>query len=273
MNSKHEIIKTLIEKDPLYKKREYQGDFLLKEKEVKVIEYHCTKCNKERTFQATTSEPQRGSGYGRNKTTSGEPILNSSILPYEFQCTFCSKKAHFWIELNSTENWLRKVGQNPPWSIEIESDLKKYLGQNETFYKKGLICLSQSFGLGACSYFRRVVENEINPLLNLLIKKKKDEGDSNENIEEYQKIKDGKSFTDKTKLAYEITPESLIIDGVNPFKELHDLLSQGIHSKTEDECIKIALKTKEIIEFIVVELNRAKNNREKFKQNIKDITN
>jgi len=272
MDSKHEIIKKLIEKDPLYKKRDFQGDFLLKEKEVKVIEHFCPSCNKERTFHSTTSEPQRGSGFGMNQTISGEPVLTSSILPYEFQCTFCKNEAHFWIELNSNENWLRKVGQNPPWSIKISSDLKKYLGQNETFYKKGLICLSQSFGLGACSYFRRVVENEIEPLLDLLIEKKKDEGESNKKIEEFEEIKVGKSFTYKTKLAYEITPESLIIDGVNPFKELHDLLSQGIHTKTEDECIKIALKTKEIIEFIVVELNRAKKNREKFKQNIKDIS-
>lgn len=265
------ILKKTIEEDPLYHKREFTGDFLLKESELKVIEHYCPNCNKVKTFHRKNNPPQRGSGFGGSGRSTGEPALISSTIHYNFQCTYCGIKINFWVELNSDKNWLRKVGQNPPWSIEISDDIEKYLHEKKEIYKKGLICLSQSFGLGACTYFRRIIENEIDPLLTLLIERKKIEGEKEDKIEEYQSIKEGKSFTAKTKLAYEITPQSLIIDGMNPFKVLHDFLSQGIHSKNENECVKIALRTKDSLKFVIIELNREKDNREKFRDNIQDI--
>ena len=35
-------------------------------------------------------------------------------------------------------------------------------------------------------------------------------------------------------------PESLLVDGHNPFKLLHKALSIGIHSETDDKCLEIA---------------------------------
>lgn len=266
-----EILKNLIEDSPLYNKIDFKDEFLFKDSDLNVIEYTCQQCNKLRPFHRTNVPPQRGSGFGKSPTSIGEPRLVSSTIAYSFQCTYCSEKINFWIELNTDDKWLRKVGQNPPWSIEIPTELKHYLQNNEELYKKGLICLSQSFGVGACSYFRRIIENEIDPLLELLIERKKIEGEDESKLKEYELTREGKSFTDKTKLAYEITPSTLIIDGLNPFKLLHDFLSHGIHSKNEDQCVEIATKTKGALEFVVIELNREKNSREKFKKSIKDI--
>jgi hypothetical protein len=267
------ILKKAIEEDPLYHKREFGGDFLEEDSNLLVIEYYCPNCNKLKTFHRKNSPPQRGSDFGGTGSFTGEITLISSTIHYNYQCTYCGTKINFWIELNAENNWLRKIGQNPPWSIELSDDLKRYLHENEELYKKGLICLSQSFGLGACSYFRRIIENEINPLLTLLIEQKKIEGEGKDKVEEYKDIKDGKSFTAKTKLAYEITPQSLIVKGTNPFKKLHDFLSQGIHSKDEEECVKIALNAKHSLEFVVIELNREKENRKSFRSNINDINN
>lgn len=266
------ILKKAIEEDPLYNKREFTGDFLLEESRLFVIQHNCPVCNNIKPFHRKNSPPQNvGSDLGGTGHTTKKPGLLSSTIHYEYQCTLCGTQINFWVELNSEDNWLRKIGQNPPWSIEIPDNIKRYLQQSDDLYKKGLICLSQSFGLGACSYFRRIIENEITPLLSLLIERKKVENESEDKINKYTNIKEAKSFTAKSKLAYEITPQSLIIDGINPFKVLHDFLSKGIHKKDEKECVTRALKVKDSLEFVVRELNREKENREKFKNNIKDI--
>ena len=38
----------------------------------------------------------------------------------------------------------------------------------------------------------------------------------------------------------ESLPESLLVDGHNPFKLLHKALSIGLHNQSDEECLKIA---------------------------------
>jgi len=167
--------------------------------------------------------------------------------------------------------WIRKLGQSPPWDIKIENEIKDFLGEDVVFLKKGKICLSQSFGLAACAYLRRVFENDIDLLLDLLIERRKLDGEKEDKIEKYKQIKTGKVFKDKTELAYQIAPKSLVINGINPFKLIHDFLSKGIHSLNEDECQKNALKISSVLEYVIIELNREKRNRKKFIEKMKDI--
>ncbi len=62
-----------------------------------------------------------------------------------------------------------KVGQYPPLSIEPSAELSKALGEEDTaLYKKALVNGNYAFGIGALAYFRRVIENKVNLLLDLI---------------------------------------------------------------------------------------------------------
>ena len=61
-----------------------------------------------------------------------------------------------------------KIGQNPPLTIHPAKQLRLD-GEDLDLYKKALISRNFSHGIGALSYLRRVVENRMNALLELVI--------------------------------------------------------------------------------------------------------
>ena len=60
---------------------------------------------------------------------------------------------------------MKKVGQSPAWDIVMDKELESLLGDHAYFYKSGLICESQRYGIGAFAYYRRIVEEVIDELL------------------------------------------------------------------------------------------------------------
>ncbi len=268
----YDQFKRFLENLPLLTKEVLDEPLKNKDVAIKFIDYDCDNCGTSRVFD-NRRLLNTGGGAGIFKAGT---VLNDEIHyglhHFHFQCSACRTQIQFWIEYRQDNRiWVRKLGQYPPWKIEIERELDNFLGDEAVFFRKGKVCLSQSYGLGACAYFRRVLENEMEPLLKLLIDKQSEEGVDQQRIEEYRNICNGKDFSSKTKLALQIAPKSLIIDGINPFKIIHDFLSKGIHSRTEEDCQVIAGKILNALEFVVMELNREKEHREKFIRSLKDL--
>ena len=65
--------------------------------------------------------------------------------------------------------YMEKIGQYPGWNIEMDKELEKMLGEHTKYYKRGLICESQSYGIGAYAYFRRITEDIIDELLESIL--------------------------------------------------------------------------------------------------------
>jgi len=267
----YDQFKNFVENQPLLTKEIYDEPFKKKDIAIRFIDYDCYNCGTSRVFNNSRLQTT-GGGAGLSRVGTPNDEVNYGFHYFYFQCTACSAQIQFWIEYRNDDRfWIRKLGQFPPWKIEIERELEYFLDDEAVFLKKGKVCLSQSYGLGACAYFRRVLENEIEPLLKLLIDKKSEEGVDPEKIEEYGNICKGKDFSSKTRLALKIAPKSLIIDGINPFKIIHDFLSKGIHSRTEEDCQVIAMKILNALEFVVIELNREKEHRKKFIRSLKEL--
>jgi hypothetical protein len=162
-----------------------------------------------------------------------------------------------------------KFGQVPMWTPQIDKDLRKELGASAKFYLKALQNLNMSYGIGACAYFRRMIEDYINPLLTLLHDYKQDAGASEEELEGIKKAIVSKNFSAKTEYAAEMCPQSLIVAGMNPLKELHDLLSYNLHAGTDEDATEVALKIKSAIEFVVKSLRRHYDEQKQFVETMK----
>lgn len=155
-------LRPFLESVPLLKKEKFELPEWDESVQPMSLELACPVCKQSRPFRAVLGPS--GSGAGMGGTI---PKFRDGVRGFEFRCSGCQiATTVFWVEFN-TDGWGRKIGQLPPWSIAIEPNLEAQLGTSAEHYKRALICLSQSFGLAACGYLRRVLEDGIDGLLRL----------------------------------------------------------------------------------------------------------
>jgi len=163
-----------------------------------------------------------------------------------------------------------KVGQYPPWDISIESSLQKYLGDYEGYYKKGKICESQGYGIGANTYYRRVIEGVIDDLLDMILQLMNEE-EKQEFESALRETKKSKNAQEKIALVKDLLPISLLPEQFNPLKTLHGVLSEGIHKKDDEECLKDAEIIREIITYLVKQINKDIIGQKEYTENMKKL--
>jgi hypothetical protein len=177
----------------------------------------------------------------------------ASIYSYHYRCTGCGNDFWCWVQPpeEGETKWL-KVGQVPPYDISIASALQNALGQDDTLYKRAQICMSQSFGIAACSYLRRLLENQVTPLLELVYEARKEES---EDVEDLSQILNERIAEKKIRLANQVLPSSLAVAGDNPLELIYDQLSVGLHRQSEQECMEIASEASKVLEHVIISIN------------------
>ena len=182
-------------------------------------------------------------------------------------CQSCNHKINFMLKATSDKKWdeindglniyIQKVGQDPPYEISLNKTLEKYLTEeDQSNYKKALMNLSVSYGIGAFAYLRRVIENEIKRII-------KDISELEfEGVEYVRKaFSDYQSDFQMTKLIEVVNihlPLTLRELGDNPIKLLYEQLSGGIHEFSEEECIEKANSIDTLLNYVIKKVNEEK---------------
>ena len=184
-----------------------------------------------------------------------------------FRCSACSSDFRCWIEvpindMGNKQKVIRKVGQLPPFDISIPRRLENALGDDALLYKRARICVSQSFGVGACTYLRRILENQITPLLQTVYQNRQDDGASEEELNAVRKIMDKGSAEERIKLANEVLPQALRVAGENPLELIYDKLSAGLHRQDEQQCTAVATEVRDALEHVFVGLSVERQQRQ-----------
>lgn len=272
-------LENFISKAPLYKKLRHQLPQFMFHIEPSVVFIHCPQCRVERPFhrfkEKITQAPlesYKGKASGPLPGGGGVYENMSGTYEYYFECSACSTTDFFcWLAVNYEEMTIRKVGQSVPWSIDISVELEKDLGDDALLFKKALTLMSQSYGIGACAYLRRMVENQINPLLQLLYEMKQMDSANEDELQQISDAIKSKNFTTKIDSAISLLPPSILVAGENPIKLIHDQLSASIHVLTEDSAMEIAIKVRVALEYLIVELNRQQQSKKQFIENIRAL--
>jgi hypothetical protein len=114
----------------------------------------CEICNSKQTF--TISDCYNLKGYSINVSN---PESKGEVFTLHYTCAGCNKFIRvFLVKINDNLDYILKVGQYHGFDISINKDINKSLGQHADLFKKGLICETQGYGIGAYSYYRRIVE-------------------------------------------------------------------------------------------------------------------
>jgi hypothetical protein len=258
-------IKSFLERKPLYAKLRAELPGLFHNAAPDVLILYCAVCKAERPFRDPRA---RGGGAGLPPP----PINVSGVYGFSYQCTGCKQQDfRCWVEANYDEGWVRKIGQLPMWLAPISSEVKEELGDDSILYQKALRNMAEGYGIGACAYLRRLLEKHINPLLQLLHDVKKGQGASDEELEEIRETIMVKDFATKTKFAADIAPLSVMIEGHNPLKEIHQRLSIGLHTLDEETANEYAIAIHTALEFIIKRLRREYEERKVYAEETKKV--
>ncbi|MEH2366217.1 hypothetical protein [Nostoc sp.] len=232
MNNFSEKLREFLEKKPLYSWQKFElPEYATQFTNLLQIEMECSVCKRSRPF---SDRRARGSA-----VSNSIPKLQSSIYSFWFKCDTCSSNEYaFFVEVDIKDVKIRKVGQNPSWSINLDKDIDRFLEDDSEYFKKALICESQGYGIAAFSYYRRVLENSIGKILYNLRSLLETQGSSSENIEQIDKALKGIVMDERIKIAKDALPNNLKPNSMNPFAIIYDTLSAGIHRLSEEECLK-----------------------------------
>lgn len=116
----------------------------------------------------------------------------------------------------------------------------KLVGPDRELLMKGRRSENMGLGVGAFAYYRQVVENQKNRLLEEIKKIAKLSGAPEDDLEAFDRAINETQFQKAVRDVREAVPRSLFISEQNPLLLLHDALSYGLHAGTDEECLALA---------------------------------
>lgn len=230
-----------LEKYPLYRRFKIDVPEMLKSLDTPPIHMNCEVCVSDQTFRMT----------GYTLLGSWGPGQQGNVISLKYRCASCDLFLRFFlVKFDPIEGYALKVGQEPPWDISIDRTLERALGKYVGYYRKGLTCESHSYGIAAFSYYRRIVEQVIDKLLDDIADLIGGE-EKQRYLEALERAKQATITQDKIELVKDLLPPILRPDNMNPLSVLHNTLSRGLHRESDEECLELAETTREILVFLV----------------------
>ena len=226
------------------------------------IHLPCELCDSDQTFVVVNNYDIEHFG---NRRTS------ELLFRVVYKCAACQTfKREFFLKIDEPSESIMKVGQFPSWEIAMDKNLAALLGEHSDFYKKGLVCESQAYGIGAYAYYRRIVETIIDQLLES-VTDLIPETEKPRYLAALQKTKQTIVAKEKIEMVKDLLPEILRPSGQNPLGLLHDFLSGGLHAGSEEECLENAQHIREVLVFLVNQIIRSKSSSKQFTDSMRKL--
>ena len=256
--------KQFLEEYPLY--RRFKVDRMVSEIDklpVVQINMDCPNCKSSQTFVMTNK-------YWENFDHMNYPI-QGIVFRAVYLCVHCQKfERAFYIKVDDNKKWFMKVGQYPSWETKGNVNIEKLLGEHSNYYSRGLVCESQGYGIGAFGYYRRIVEEVIDSLLDEIADLLTEE-DLSKYQDALKKTKETIVTQEKIDLVKDLLPPILRPSGMNPLGVLHSALSEGLHAESDDQCLAYAATCREILLFLVNQVAASKLASREFTESMKRL--
>jgi hypothetical protein len=201
--------------------------------------------------------------YTEGNTHFSKPEL-STFLTY--QCSNCAKTEKMYA-LHATmaprtsaalqSGRVAKFGELPAFGPPTPPRLLRLFGEERENFLKGRRCESQGLGIGAFSYYRRVVENQKDKIFDEIIRVSEKIGAPPEMLDALKTAKSENQFSKALNSAREAIPQALLINGHNPLTLLHSALSDGLHERSDDECLEVAQDVRLVMSELAERLGQA----------------
>lgn len=260
-------IKEFLESTSLYSWKSFKRPQMNRSSlRINEIDSFCDNCEQLRPFQ--NLKPY-GGGAGK-----AFKALTSGTSYFEFTCVSCRKQRHEYLVeqiVTESEIKLQKYGELPRKKLDRDKVLQKFFSDDSEYYEKSVVCLSYGFGVAAFAYMRRIVENNIDKLLDMIQEDNNSTDGNSVVISALEELKKQSPMSDKISVANKALPTYLQPDGSNPLGRLYQILSEGVHSLSDSECLERANKIQNCLKYLISELGTRKANRTKFKSMVRSL--
>lgn len=193
---------------------------------------------------------------------------NTNSFTLSFECVTCrQEKKRFWIKIDQNDDIItfKKIGQDPQKELSRSKDLSKFFKSDKEEYNKAVICIAHGFGVASFVYMRRIIENNINNLLDMI---NEDEMIDQNIRDALLQLKDASPMSSKIAIANKALPDYLLIGGHNLLGTMYKVLSEGVHSLSDKECLERTKSVQNCLEYIISGLATHKKNKESVKKDV-----
>lgn len=164
----------------------------------------------------------------------------------QYRCSNCQASEKLFslharaTDLNNHEGEAEKLGEKPTFGPTTPARLINLVGPDREDFLKGRRCENQGLGVGAFIYYRRVVENQKNRIIGEIIRVAEKISAPESTVAELKAAMEETQFTKALQTTKKAIPQALLIDGHNPLQLLHTALSDGVHGRSDAECLELA---------------------------------
>ncbi|MCW8037939.1 hypothetical protein [Acinetobacter entericus] len=257
----------------LYAEKEYffESKDILNIIYISQVQDFCKICDNQKPFINKNSKTENNRHYQGWPTVTIIEYEQSKFKFIQFQCVTCEEETRNYMllqSINDNKISFLKFGEFPRNDLKQNKQLSKFYKKDQDLYRKASTCLAHGFGVGAFAYMRRIVENNILNLLELIA----DGYDADESvITALNELKKESPMSDKIEIANNALPSSLKPSGINPLKTIYKVLSEGVHKLSDEECLNKAKQIDQCMLFITSELANHKKNVEMLKGNLSKL--
>ena len=190
-------------------------------------------------------------------TYSGLSNDGITIVGLHYRCRHCME-GYKWFALltyktkQSSSGYAIKLGEWPAFGEPVQPQLIALIEPDKELFLKGHDLENQGYGIGAFAYYREVVENQWQHLIDEIIIALTHLGKPTDKIENFKKAKNETMFREAVASIKDEMPESLLIGGHhNPLEILLKVMGRGASKLSDYECLKKAKS----IRLILLELS------------------
>lgn len=179
---------------------------------------------------------------------SGTTFLSRGDLKLTFEtyaCRNCLKTTKTFalaIKLDDAGNSgvVLIFGEAPAFGPPVPARVISLIGPDREIFLSGRRAENHGLGVGAFAYYRRVVENQKGRIIQEMAKVAKKLNASDADLKLFEAAANETQFSKAVVTIKSAIPSALLINGHNPLTLLHDALSDGLHERSDEECLECA---------------------------------
>jgi hypothetical protein len=210
------------------------------------------------------------------------PEVDINVLGYydvfvEYWCRNCQyKKKTFALRVtrpdtSSLGGTAIKFGEIPAFGPPVPTRLVSLVGPDRDAFLRGRRAENQGLGIGAFAYYRRIVENQKGRFIGQISQVSKRLGASKEVLDKFDQAAQETQFSKAVDMVRDAIPQVLFINEHNPLTLLHSALSEGLHEKTDEECLELATSIRIILTDLSERISIALKDEAELKQALSNL--
>ncbi|MBL7188615.1 MAG: hypothetical protein ISS70_20010 [Phycisphaerae bacterium] len=230
------------------------------------LRLHCSKCKGVRNFSGR---------WTHHDTFSNGDVVHDFV---KYTCKDCEDASKTFCVISQAigdngNGCALKIGEFPELHLELPRSVEKLLGDDYKLFVKGLTCEKRGLGIGAFTYYRRVVEAQKNHLIAEILRVAEKLGGPADIRDKLKAAQKEKQFSRAVDAVKGVIPESLLVDSHNPLKLLHNALSICVHAEPDEQCLRIAHSIRLVLVDLSERLKLALGEQDELRTAVSDLLN